>query len=145
MANYKLTIEGLTTHFFPLKLLPHQKRYQWRGLFNRQDRKIYEIILRVNKIISYIKHFPPALHTSKTLSSCNIYLRVYRVSLILSYCSKSSNEVCIFLWVYMILWWRGSHVAYIAPGTYYLVWCWDHRYIIFKYYHICMIGTSLMG
>ena len=51
-----------------------------------------------------------------------MYLRVDRVSFILTYYYNYIKEVRILLWMYMMLWWIGSQVTYIATGTPSLVW-----------------------
>ena len=58
MKNYKLVMQGITTHFLPLKALQFHKRYLYWGLFKTQESKIQELIFRVDNIFKYIKHLP---------------------------------------------------------------------------------------
>ena len=62
-----------------------------------------------------------------------MYIRMDRVRFILIYYSRSSKELCILLWIYMILWWRCGQVAYIATGASSFGW-WQ--------YHLSIIGRS---
>ena len=52
-------MQGLTTHFFPLKELQHQKIYLGWGLFNPWDSNIREFVFCVKNIIDYLEHFYP--------------------------------------------------------------------------------------
>ena len=49
----------LISHFFPPKALQRQKRYLRRELYKPCDTKIRYFIYRINKMIKYLKTFPP--------------------------------------------------------------------------------------
>ena len=50
-ANYKLFIQDVFIHFFPPKVLQHQKIYLRRGLYNPHDTKIRKISVGWNKLL----------------------------------------------------------------------------------------------
>ena len=58
-ANYKLVMQDVFIHFFPPKVLQHQKIYLRRGLYNLHDTKIRKFICRVEKIVENLDKFPP--------------------------------------------------------------------------------------
>ena len=58
-ANYKLVMEDLITDLFPPNALQRQKRYLQRGAYKTRKTKIWEFIFRVEKMVDYLKKFPP--------------------------------------------------------------------------------------
>ena len=58
-ANYKLVMQDVFIHFFPPKVLQHQKIYLCRGLYNTHDTKIRKFICRVDEIVENLDKVPP--------------------------------------------------------------------------------------
>ena len=57
--NYKLVMEDLITDLFPPNALRRQKRCLQRGVYKTRKTKIWEFIFRVEKMVDYLKKFPP--------------------------------------------------------------------------------------
>jgi len=65
VANYKIVMDAVTAHVFPIKALQTQKCYMRRFIRKPQDMKAHEFVSRVCKINELLTEFPQADNESK--------------------------------------------------------------------------------
>ena len=58
-TNYELVVKDIISHLFPPKAIQLQKKYLSRGLYKLHDTKIKDFVCKIDKIIEYLKKFPP--------------------------------------------------------------------------------------
>ena len=58
-AKYELVMKDFIACLFPPKVLQHQTRYLLRGLYKPRNINISEFIFQINKMVDYLKKFPP--------------------------------------------------------------------------------------
>ena len=52
-------MKDLISHFFPPKVLQHHNIYLRRGVYKPRDTKIHDLICFIDKMVEYLKKFPP--------------------------------------------------------------------------------------
>ena len=58
-TNYELVVHGMTTHFFPIKVIKCQQRYLRQGLFKTQYFNIFKFISLAINIVGCLEYFAP--------------------------------------------------------------------------------------